>query len=223
MFNDIETISTDRLIEIRVILEMIKNQEPPHPNVYPHELTALKGLFFVQIYGAFEYTISSIIARTIDSINSKSVPINEYKPILLSILLDPDFDTLTSTGRATKWEKRWSLLEKLENNNVVLISNHIFPTDGHNIRYKQLESIWKTFGIRASILNAASLGGRIKEIVDYRNSIAHGNTSAAEIGRTVTIEDLFDRYEEMSRYFTYLFGVFNEYITQEHYKKIVIV
>ena len=91
------------------------------------------------------------------------------------------------------------------------------PTDGKNIRYSQLESIWKTFCITAPILNAPSIGGRLKDIVDNRNAIAHGNNTAAEIGSRVSMTDLHNRYNEMSSYCSYVIQVFEDYVNNKDF------
>ncbi|GLB53494.1 hypothetical protein NBRC110019_25350 [Neptunitalea chrysea] len=80
-----------------------------------------------------------------------------------------------------------------------------------------MESIWTTFGIDAPILNEVSIGGRIKDIVDNRNAIAHGNSSASEIGSRVSLSDLYRRYEELSGYCSYVISVFENYVNERKY------
>lgn len=218
MFSDIKSISTERLIEIKTFIELIKRLEPPIANIYPTEIAAMKGLFFVQIYGAFEYTLTSIIQRTIEEINKTNITLNQCKPIILSMALNPDLDSLYEVGEMKKWEKRWNLFDKFEGDSILNIANNIFPTNGQNIRHNQLASIWKTFDVQSAIFPENSLGGRITEIVNHRNSIAHGNNSSSEIGSRVTINDIDNRYDEMSRYFTYLFGIFEIYINTQQFK-----
>lgn len=62
--------------------------------------------------------------------------------------------------------KRWNISYKLTQNPIVVIPNEIIPTDGKNLRYRQLESIAKTFGIHNAILPRAEIGGDIQEMVD---------------------------------------------------------
>lgn len=216
MFDDIKVSSTSRLLEVRAVLDFIKTTTHPVPAPESMTVRVLKGMFYVHIYGVFEYTVTSVVQHTIYLINSLNIPLNSFKPILLSMVLNPEFDAIFITSNK-KWEKRWVLFDKMENNLTTKISNDIFPTDGRNIRYAQLESIWKTFGVDAPILNNVSLGGRIKDIVANRNAIAHGNSSASEIGGRISIGDLYQRYNEMSSYISYIIEVFEEYITQEKY------
>ena len=62
------------------------------------------------------------------------------------------------------------------NNPKVVISHDMMPTDGKNIRYKQLKSIANSFGIeRKMYYRENEIGGYIQEMVDNRNYIAHGN------------------------------------------------
>ena len=89
-----------------------------------------------------------------------------------------------------KWEKRWKLSDKMINNPKVVISHDMMPTDGKNIRYKQLKSIANSFGMKENVLPRNEIGGYIQEMVDNRNYIAHGNKTPKEVGRNFTILDL---------------------------------
>lgn len=93
------------------------------------------------------------------------------------------------------------------------------PTDGQNFRYRQLESIWKTFCIQDPILPHGSTGGRIQEMVDLRNSIAHGNESPVEIGKRFTADDLQIRFDVIDEYCNYVIITFENYINNKHYLK----
>ena len=78
---------------------------------------------------------------------------------------------------------------KMIENPIVLIPNEIIPTDGKNLRYRQLQSIAKTFGIHDDILPRPEIGGDIQEMVNNRNYIAHGNKTPKEVGREVSVSD----------------------------------
>lgn len=216
MFEDIISISTSRLIEVKGILDHIKDNAPDAPIPFPSSLTTMKGLFYIHIYGAFEYTVTATVQRTINLLNQTNVKIKDCKPILYSLILNSECDSLYN-ATSSKWNKRRDLFNKIEGNSEISISSDLFPTDGKNIRYAQLESIWTTFGIELPILNESSIGGRIKDIVDNRNAIAHGNSSASDIGSRVSLSDLYRRYDEISGYCSYIINVFENYMNDRKY------
>ncbi len=116
-------------------------------------------------------------------------------------------------------KKRWDFFENFRDTTIVNIRDEIMPTDGQNFRYRQLESIWKTFCIQDPILPHGSTGGRIQEMVDLRNSIAHGNESPVEIGKRFTADDLQIRFDVIDEYCNYVIITFENYINNKHYLK----
>lgn len=220
MFTDIKNQSSLRLIEVREYLDFIKDTSPSPPHPYPRHLLIAKGMFFVHIYAAFEFTIRNTYSKAITFINSDSVEISKCKKSLYCLALNPELDALNSVSNRN-WEKRWELFEKIENNTPVFVSNDIFPTDGKNIRHRQLESIWKTLCVPYQLLNTQSIGGRINEIVETRNSIAHGNISPLDIGSSNTLDELYKRYNEVSNYCSYFIETIEEYIRKKDYLEIM--
>ncbi len=83
MYSDIKAESTRRLIEIREIIRHIKSNEPKRVTSTPRtgSITSLKGLFFVHIYGVYEFVISSCVSKTIGIINSSNIKIVDCKPV----------------------------------------------------------------------------------------------------------------------------------------------
>jgi hypothetical protein len=218
MFSDLKNDSASKLVEVREFLDLTNSLIPAPPIPTPNSVLSSKGFFYVHIYGVFEYTVTTAVEKTISLINDDNVLLNDLKPLVLSMVLNSECDSITST-RSRNWKKRWSLFEKIRDNGISQIATEIFPTDGKNIRYSQLESIWTTFCIDDPILNIPSIGGRIKDIVDNRNAIAHGNFTPSEIGSRVSMPELYNRYNEMSNYCSYLIQVFEDYITNKDYLK----
>ena len=112
-----------------------------------------------------------------------------------------------------------TLSDKSDKDPIVVIPNEIIPTDGKNLRYRQLESIAKTFGIHNAILPRAEIGGDIQEMVDKRNYIAHGNKTPKEVGREVSVNDLQRKLDHISEACTYIIELYEEYIEEQMYLK----
>jgi MAE_28990/MAE_18760-like HEPN len=218
MFNDIQINSSQRIVEIREYLDFIAPLIPPPPIATPRYLNTAKGLIFVQLYGVIEHTITSSIAKCISYINSDSVKLSEIKPIIMGMALSPDLDSLTQAS-SKKWEKRHDVFQKLEKDIVVRILDDLMPTDGKNINYPQLQSIWKTFCLTDPIFHDNSFRGRMQDIVSNRINIAHGNLSASDIGARVTIQELNDRLNEVSAFCTHFISILEDYIVNKKYKK----
>lgn len=218
IFDDIQENSAQRITEIREYLDFIVPLIPTPPVTTPRYFNTAKGLIFVQLYGVIEYTITSAISKCILHINNESVKLSDIKPIIMGMALNPELDSLIQVS-SKKWEKRHNVFQKLEQDNIVHIVNDIMPTDGKNIHYPQLESIWKTFCLTEPIFHDNKFRGRLQTIVTNRVNITHGNLSAADIGARVTPQELSGSLNEVSAFCTYFISVLEDYITYKKYKK----
>lgn len=177
------------------------------------------GLFYVYIYGIFEEIIRSIIITTIAEINNSSVHISQCIYELYPLLFSQEYDSLFGVGNEHKWEKRWDISDKIKQDPIVNLTDGLFPTDGKNIRVRQLESLFKSFGINRNVLPRPEIGGYLQEIVDNRNYISHGDKLPKEVGRTYTKNDLINRCEIVSEISSYICDVYEKYITEKSYLK----
>lgn len=218
MFNDVQTNSSQRIVEIREYLDFITSLMPSLPTAIPRHLNTAKGLIFVQLYGVIEYTVTSAIAKCVFYINRENIRMSEIKPIIIGMALSPELDSLTQV-HSKKWEKRYDIFQKIEQDTIVHILDDIIPTDGKNIHYPQLESIQKTFCLTDPIFHDNRFRGRLQDIVSNRVNIAHGNLSAADIGARVTPQELRDRLNEVSAFCTYFVSTLEDYIVNKKYKK----
>lgn len=190
MFNEIKEELTRKICELRLWLSNINDSD---------DFSAInKGLFYVYIYGIYEETVRTVVQKTIEELNAKSVKIDECIYELYALIFSAEYDSIYGVGNEHKWEKRWNISDKLTRNPIVSIPNEIVPTDGKNLRYRQLESIAKSFGIHNAILPRAEIGGNIQEMVDNRNYIAHGNKTPKEVGREVSVNDLQRKLDHIS-------------------------
>lgn len=177
------------------------------------------GLFFVYVYGVYEEIIRAIVSTTISELNDTAVDIGQCIYELYPLILSPEFDSIFGAGREHKWEKRWDISNKLRQNPTICIPSDLFPTDGKNLRIRQLESLKTTFGIRDSVLPRSEIGGYVQEMVDNRNDIAHGNKLPKEVGRSFTKQDLLARCDVISEICTYICGIYESYIRDGKYTR----
>mgnify|MGYP004496980655 CR=1 FL=1 len=211
MFEEIKDEITRKIRELRMWLIGINDND---------EFAAInKGLYYVYIYGIYEETIRAVVQKTIEELNAKSVRIDECIYELYALIFSPEYDSIYGAGNAQKWKKRWDVSNKLIINPVVEIPIEIIPTDGNNLRYKQLDSIAKSFGIHKDILPRPEIGGDIQEMVDNRNFIAHGNKTPKEVGREVSVADLLRKLSHISEACTYTIQLYEQYILEKQYLK----
>ena len=211
MFEEIKEDMTRKICELKIWLGNINDSD---------SFSATnKGLYYVYAYGIYEETVRNVVQKTIEELNAKSIRIDECIYELYALIFSAEYDSIYGVGNEHKWEKRWNISDKLLKNSIISISNEIFPTDGKNLRYKQLQSIAKTFGIREKILPRPEIGGDIEEMVNNRNYISHGNKTPKEVGRDVTIKDLQRKLANISEVCTYTVELYESYIRERKYLK----
>lgn len=213
-FEDIRIEITRKFVELKLWVSNI-----PSESTNAEFATISKGLFFVYLYGIYEEIVRKTIYATVSALNNSSTKIGDCKYELYTVLFSPEYDALYNVGNERKWEKRWDIANKLSLNMQVDIQPDLFPTDGRNIRIRQLQSIANSFGLKESVLPRNEIGGYVQELVNRRNDIAHGNKLPREIGRNYTQEDLLKRCEILSEVCTYVVAMYEKYIAEKGYLK----
>lgn len=211
VFEDIKEEVTRKFCELKLWISNISETD-----MYS---TITRGLFFVYIYGIYEEIVRRVISKTIDELNSAQVTIEQCIFELYPLIFSEEYDSLYNVGNEHKWEKRWNISKKFTQNNYIYIPHELMPTDGKNIRYKQLNSIANSFGMNESILPRNEMGGYIQEMVNNRNYIAHGNKLPKEVGREYTNDDLLLRCNYISEVCMHIVNTYERYISERRYMK----
>lgn len=212
MFDDIREEAIRRFRELKLWVSNINKMESYS--------IITRGLFFVYVYGIYEEVIRQVVSLTINELNRANVKIDECIYELYSLIFSQEYDGLYNVGNDHKWEKRWEISNKLLDNHLIHIPNDIMPTNGRNIKYRQLESIAKTFGMKESILPRNEIGGHIQEMVENRNYIAHGNKTPREVGRNYTIDDILQKCDYISEACMHIILVYEKYINEKKYLRL---
>ena len=178
----------------------------------PPGIRAMKGLVFVQNYGAYEYIVSEAVYALIRSVNQLKIPLVEAHSNLLALALNPQFDSVIQGSIHKTWEARSTLLKGSRSLEFIEISDDLIPKDGSHFRPRQLQTIWDTFGIKEPILPELRLRGRIDEMVENRNKIAHGNDAPEQVGRGDTSAELKDRIDDTETIISYIVATINSYV-----------
>ena len=215
MFASVQNEVNDRLNAVETILKSVKD------GIVSDAEDALvnnvrKGVFFVVLYGALEYTISATVSAVIRTINERSVNINSLQPRLLSIALHPQFDALKD-ARSRMWVKRLDLLKKIEFNDLFGADDNLLPVQNGNIKFKSIEFIWELFGLSSDVLPEKRMYGLFDTLAENRMSIAHGRKAPQEVGRSYSKSDLDVFYTSFKNYLSYLISSFEAYVQNQEY------
>lgn len=201
MFDAIRAEIRARLLVTRQLLAVVQNFE--HSKLL--EAATCKGLIFVQLYGAYEYAIHAAVQAVLIAIRSDRLCPRDLHHRCLTLLLNPGFSSVSAAGRFRIWKQRLGLVASLESS-VPLQSfdDTLFPADGSHYRVAQLETIWAIFGITVPVVPETRLIGRIDELVENRNAIAHGRRTSEEVGGRYSTSELQKRVDDVEIIAIYL-------------------
>jgi len=168
--------------EIQVFLNFIASQEPRNPqDPTPLEVKVMRGLFYVHLYAAIELSVSEMTQQTILLINSKSVKNNHYITKFNTISVIDKIKSLKDSSYKNLIPKSAELFEEISSRNVRSLNETMFANSLQNIWIKTVEELVNAFGMKPIIFQARERA-TIDEIVDKRNSVAHGREKASFVG-----------------------------------------
>lgn len=218
MFSDVSSESTTRLLEAKAVIDLCKDKSIP---ISSHiDTSILMGSVYVLIYGALEYTITHCSYTAINQLNTRALNLYDIQPSLWGMIFDPDCSRMESIGTNKKWEYRYQLFSKLTKTQAVQqISNVLFPASNGNIKEKQIERVWTTFGLKSPMFEPGheDINNVLKDLAEGRMAVAHGREKASVRGGQKSIGELETLYDNISRYCSYLIDCFTKYITNNEY------
>jgi MAE_28990/MAE_18760-like HEPN len=177
-------------------------------------LQTAKGLVFVQIYAIHEYAVRSVVRMATDVIAAHGPTYAKMRPSLLALFLDREFCSLRDCSAKDVWDRRVELLDRALSSKQVSLTSSPFPQDGTHFRRAHVLLILRVFGVRRTLTVRRRHLYRIDEVVDHRNSIAHGGETAGDVGRRYSREEILQVIREMKGTCLRLIMIFDEHCSQ---------
>jgi hypothetical protein len=191
MFNPLRTEVTARFGEVETFFGATR---PFRDDI----AATAKGLAFVHVYAAYEFTVKGAVQTAIDTINSHNHMIKDMTPPLMTLYLDRELSSLRDIGMRNIWSARLALFQRIFSNDVIALANNTGPpTDGTHYRRTHLITICNAFGITRVPVRRRRHLFRIDEVVGNRNEIAHGGETAASVGRRYSRGDITQVIRQM--------------------------
>lgn len=184
-----------RLLEARELLNRIKldNQQFEVRRAPDALSPALRGLMFVSLYGAIEYTVTHGTQSFIGFLCGLKISTVHLEHALHTIALNSQLTSARDAGENRKWETRRAIFSEMASKSICDIPDTVFGSFLHNVYPKTISEIFLCLGIKAEVTAVDSDIGYLQEITEKRNAVAHGRETASDIGQGVTIQDLETR------------------------------
>jgi hypothetical protein len=210
-----------RLAEVQKLLSHIKKLEQAaiiEGDVVSGEHAAiLRGLFFVHLYGAFEYAMTLSVQVLLQEMTKVSVPYSRIQNILHSVALDAEFRSVVDATGERKWAKRKDLLKRQTSDLPWALNDTVFDALLQNVWYDALSEIFECLCMPFRAVPEDRLKGYIDDVVRGRNAVAHGDSSASKEGRLTTSEDHQKRLEAITQVINHVVTSFEVYLANRHF------
>ena len=211
MFDSQRQSCLARISEVRVLYECISRMESGDPRVPDStEVLMLRGLFYVHLYAALEYSVNQAVQRYLNAVSALGIRIDHFNSYLYSVILDSEFSAIRDVGESKKWERRISLLARQQSGDACAISDTVFSTYLQNVWLASLEQIFICFCIQDPVVPDQRLGLFVNEIVEKRNTVAHGRDTPSNVGRGTRSSDLKIRLDAITQVIEHVFVCFEK-------------
>lgn len=177
-----------------------------------------KGIFFVPLYGAVEYTLTQCCMIFIAHIKAKPYLALDYKNKLMAIVLSSEFEALSSCNPKERWKKKVGIIDELYSNDRSNLNESVFPGESSNIGNKQLLDVWDYFHLSGYPFDSER-NVNLDEIKNKRNEIAHGRNCAEDVGKGYTINELEKKLKAVENLCEYIVEAFEESCDRELFLK----
>jgi hypothetical protein len=204
-FTEIRDGLSKRVLDCVDLLKLIQKSESRSEDVdqvLSSNSKSLKGQIFILMYGAWEYTVSSCLQKIIIEINTSGSELKSIKRNLLSVYLHPEIE---------------SMIKKGSSNEVAINNGYIDVTSGINIKFQQLQIIQECYDMSDPMLPDMRFRGRLDELIENRNAIAHGRLAASEVGNRYTQRDIDRRLEDLNLLCLFFISKGETYIENKEY------
>lgn len=195
-FSAARRIATERLNEVLLYLNHVTSMEPPVGSPAPQEVKIMRGLFYVQLYGALE-------KATTDSLQQLLTKIGELQPKNCHVILPFNVISMSRKWKSLKASGYKDALSRVREFFLAVqeskyhgIEESIFADIVQNIWAKTIDDIVLALGITGFSLSVSDRA-LLDELVDKRNAIAHGRESPSKIGERDRCDDLRRRLNQV--------------------------
>jgi hypothetical protein len=193
-FGSVSSSIDERFQQVRDFLSLIKARELAEQPNASSDTKTLRGLFYVHLYSAFEYSINYSIQNTLQLAAQKKVKLNDLEPRFYSVSLNHLFQAYPTIRSDKRWKMRVEIFDSINSVEATDINNNLFGDYLQNIWTNTLIDVCNCICLPTSVHPSERERQYIDELVGTRNSVAHGRESAHKVGERTNGTELENRF-----------------------------
>jgi hypothetical protein len=209
---------TTRFHEVDTLLSYIAKCESPDPLIKDDAaIRIMRGMFFVHLYGAFEYAVDQSFIRLAQHISQRNVCIAHLHKPVCTVVMDPMFTAIGDISMwSKKWKKRLEMIEGMASRARAVLSDVILSPGMQSAGMDVITLAFEIYDIKETPAAKPSAIGYLKDVIDKRHAIAHGRESPATYG-VMRSPELRIRYDALYDQAMYVIECVNTYATGKRF------
>lgn len=206
----------ERFVDAQVLLSHIRQTTPAEHLPLTDLQKAMKGLWLVSLYAAFERSTNAIVEAAIAEVSSHGIKSIECCSPFQSILLSPNIQAVRSASANNYFDKSISLfsaafsdtpIERLDNP----LSDRMMNVDASTVQW-----LAGLFGISNFQVTAPD-SGRLSHLRERRNAVSHGRERASQVGERFQISEMMNMYNAADRVCSGFLLAMKDHCAGRHY------
>ncbi len=177
----------------------------------------LRSNCFLLLYNLVESSIRNGILSVYDNIHDDSLKYEEISERILEIWLTHQ---TIQTPISEKGKKTWlkGLIKEVTEGEQIVLETDTINISG-NLDYVSIQKIINTYGFFGRItVNTKDLQNALYKVKQERNLLAHGHKTFCESGEIITMSELINIKDNISKYLSELLLNIETYIDNKRYK-----
>lgn len=184
----------ERFSESSSLLSNLRAMAPPPLTPLDQIQKAMRGLWIVSLYAAFERSANVIVEATISEINEQRVSAIECHPSVNAVFNHGRAQAIKGSGWPALLDKAHDFADAVLSSSPLELVGNPLAEKLQNVDGSTLEWAARMFGEQNFRVEGADIG-RLSTTRERRNAVAHGRESAAEVGQRYELDELQRLYE----------------------------
>lgn len=215
-FSIVRASSRERFSEVFINLSFIESNEGTGESSV--EVKILRGLFYVHLYSALEKAVNETVEQTILLVSEDRVKNKHYESTFNVISLNTKMQAFKYCSNKNYFSKSAEVFENIGAEECFELNNTIFSENLQNIWCKTIQEAIRSFGADQIIIEPR-VRLTIDEVVEKRNSVAHGRETPVVVGERHRSDILRTKAQEIQLVVEQFISTFEDYVVNKKYIK----
>lgn len=206
----------ERFTEALAILNHIRQQAPEGFVPLDSVQKSMRGLWLVALYGAFERSANAVVEAAITEVASHGSRSVDCMPPIQSIIHYSKIQAVNDCRQHSIFDKSVNLFQAAFSSAPLAAFDNPLVERMQNVNGSTLSWVAGLFGLDSFTIAPAD-NGRLNNLRERRNAVAHGREAASEVGQRYTLDEMNNLYVAADSVSTAFLFCLSEHCTRRLY------